>query len=168
MTKQPTKTKATDPTKSDEVDDDYAQQFSGDALDVRLSDYSAGWEKCAALRDAAPALLDLLDEIERTKEPRLLLSLLNIPPEARPHFEDLFERLVFKSRSRRTPSYCLSDAQQKLFEAIWNVKNRPRGVTQATAITEWAKSWGIDREALEKAVKGQHTSLRHAQRKRKH
>jgi hypothetical protein len=176
MTKRPTKTKATEPTKSDEVDDDYAQQFAGQGWEnSRLSDYGApwytddgkpGWKKGEALRVAAPALLDLLDQIDRTKEPRLLLSLLNLPPVALPHFEDLFERLVFKSRSRRTPSYRLSDAQQKLMWAIWEVRNLHPGVTQAEAITEVAKYWGINCSALEKAVTGHHTSLGRALRKR--
>src|SRR5262245_15095792 len=101
--------------KPDEVEK-LAQRDAGMGFEnLRLSDYGSMWAECAAL---PPEYLDLLDQIDRTKEPRLLLPLLNIPPEVRPHFEDLFTRLEFKSRSRKTPSYRPSDAQQKLLCAL--------------------------------------------------
>src|ERR1700745_876630 len=99
--------------------------------------------------DGAPALLDLLDRIDHTKEPSLLLPLLKIPPEVRPHFEDLFKSLVFKSRSRRTPSDRLPYNQLTLLYAMWCVKTRPRGVKQADAITDVAQRYGFVRGTLE-------------------
>jgi hypothetical protein len=156
MSKRPTK-RELDDVEAEQL----AQKYAGQGLEhIRLSDYGSMWAKCAAL---PPEFLDLLDQIDRTKEPRLLLPLIlpNVPPEVRPHFVDLFERLEFKSRSRKTPSYRPSDAQQKLLGARYDVKNRGRGVTRAQAIADAARSWGISESALNLAVKGQHTSLRH-------
>jgi len=149
----------------DVLEEKYKKDRHDGLLGARLSDYGSGWEKCKMLAANWPGLLDLLDQIDETKEPRLLLPLLNLPPEVRPHFVDLFERLEFKSRSRKTPSYRPSDAQQKLLGALYDVKNRGRGVTRAQAIADAAGIWGISESALKLAVKGQHTSLRHQGRR---
>jgi acyl-CoA synthetase (NDP forming) len=101
-----------------------------------------------------------LDLLDKTLEPRLLLPLLSIPPEARPYFVELFERLEFRRRSKRTPSYRPSEHQRTLMAARYTVENRPRTETQAKAIVDAAQYWGLSKTALEKAVKGRHTSLR--------
>ena len=161
------------PTKQqlDELWDVLEEKYKKDRHDglvgARLSDYGSGWEKCKMLAANWPELLDLLDQIDETKEPRLLLPLLNLPPEVRPHFEDLFDRLVLvervvhKRRGRRTPSYRPNDHQSKLLGALWGVKNRSPGVTKAQAIAEQAQFWGLTENALKRAVEGRHTSLRH-------
>jgi hypothetical protein len=110
--------------------------------------------------------LNLLFQIDRTKEPQLLLPwiLPHVPPEVRPHFIDLFERLEFKTRSKKTPSYRRTEQQQKLLAALDDVKNRPREVKQTDAIEEAARRRGIDKTALTLAVQGQHSSLRRHRR----
>jgi len=52
-----------------------------------------------------------------------------------------------------------------LLGALWGVKNRERGKTQAQAIDDEARYWGLAKSALNLAVKGQHTSLRHQGRR---
>jgi hypothetical protein len=147
----------------DVLEEEYKKERRAGLVGARLSDYGGDWEECKTLAQHWPTILDLLDQLDNTREPRLLLPLLNIPPEARPHFEDLFDRLVFKLRnkeSRRTPSYRPSKQQQKLSGALWEVDNRPRTVTKDKAIEAAARSWGINKTALALAAKGQHTSFR--------
>lgn len=149
-----------------------AQENAGLGLSHRLSD-RAFWRpnKIDPLFDTwvdrSLPLIDLLDEIDRTLEPKLLLPLLNVPPEALPHFEDLFERLTFKPtrKNRRPPSYQRTEQQLKLEGAKFHVAMRPRGKTQAQAIAEEAKSEGIDEKTLERVVQGQHSSLRRQARR---
>ena len=153
------------------LEKEYKKDPAYGMMALRLSDYGSGWDKCKKLAENWPTLLDLLDQIDNTKNPRLLLPLLNIPPEVRPHFEDLFDRLVFvqrkvrKRRNRRTPSYRPNDHQQKLLGALWGVRNRRPGVTKDQAIAEQVQFWGITESALTKAVEGKHTSLRHKGRR---
>ena len=127
-------------------------------------------------RDRSP-LIDLVFEIDRTLDPKLLLSLFDPPltsEEIRhilPHLEDLFDRLTFKRtrKDRRPPSYMRTEQQDKLLQAHIDVLNRPDGVTQAKAIADAARGWGISKNALELAAKGQHSSLRRqARRSRGH
>ena len=53
------------------------------------------------LPDVPDEYIDLLDALDRTKDPTLLLPYLKVPEAARPHFEDLFARLEFKTRKGR-------------------------------------------------------------------
>jgi len=123
-------------------------------------------------RDISP-LIDLISEIDCTLDPKLLLSLFDPPltsEELRhilPHLEDLFDRLTFKRtrNDRRPPSYTRTEQQHKLLQALHDVRNRPRGVKQAEAIIKAARDWGISKTALELAVQGKHTSLRHKGRR---
>jgi hypothetical protein len=142
------------------------EQYASWVVSHRLSDGSSRqWSQKHRFFDISvhsKPLIEWLDEIDRTLDPKVLLPLLNIPPEARPYFEALFEGLDFKhnhkSRRRR---FQPTEHQQKLLAALLNVKkNRRSEQTQAEAIEEWAKIWGVSKSALEKAVKGQHTSLR--------
>ena len=71
------------------LEKEYKKDPAYGMMALRLSDYGSGWDKCKKLAENWPTLLDLLDQIDNTKNPRLLLPLLNIPPEVRPHFEDL-------------------------------------------------------------------------------
>ena len=109
-------------------------------------------------------LIDWLDEIDRAKGPSVLLPLLNIPPETRPYFEDLFEGLNFK-HNRKKQRFWPTEHEQKLLGACFDVQNRPKGVKQKDAIAATAQSWDIDKEALTLAVKGQHASLRRTLRR---
>jgi hypothetical protein len=152
----------------DVLEKEYKKDLAYGTIVLRLSDYGAGWEKCKMLAENWPTLLDLLDLIDQKKEPRLLLPLLNLPPEVRPYFEELFERLVFierrvsKRRGRKTPSYRPTDHQQKILCALWSVKNRERGKTQAQEIADQAQYWGISESALKLAAQGRYPSLRAA------
>jgi hypothetical protein len=177
VTKRPRKP----PTKRelDEIER-LAQESPGLGLSHRLSDraFWRNWTKLDPLYDTwidlkykSLPLIDLLDEIDRTLDPKLLLPLLNVPPEALPHFEDLFERLNLKRsrKNNRTPSYQRTEQQIKLEHAKWRVMMRPRGKTQAQAIAEVAQSEGIDKKTLERVIQGQHSSLRRqARRSRGH
>jgi hypothetical protein len=127
-------------------------------------------------RDRSP-LIDLVFEIDRTLDPKLLLSLFDPPltsEEIRhilPHLEDLFDRLTFKRtrNDRRPPSYMRTEQQHKLLQALDDVKHRPDGVKLAEAITDAAKKRGVNETALKLAVQGQHSSLRRqARRSRGH
>jgi len=79
----------------------------------------------------------------------------------------LFDRLTFKRtrNDRRPPSYVCTEQQHKLLQALYDVKNRPRGVKQAEAIADAAGRWGISKNALELAAQGQHSSLRRQARR---
>jgi hypothetical protein len=119
------------------------------------------WTKREKPPSESMKLLDLLYRIDETKDPGLLLPYI-LPcfqHEVRPHIKDLFERHVFKSRSRRTPSYRLTEQQQKLLVAVSAV--RYRGVTFAKA----AQLYGIEPDTLRLALKDQHSSLRRGRRR---
>ncbi len=146
MTKRPTKR---------ELDEDEIERLSIEHAGMGHgprppSDYV--WEKWGAL---PPEYLHLLYRIDHTKEPRLLLPLLNVPPEVRPHFVDLFERLEFKRRIKKTPSYMLTEHQQRLLAAKSAVKDLGWRTDKA------ARFYGVERTSLETALRpGAHSSLR--------
>jgi hypothetical protein len=108
--------------------------------------------------------INLLEVIDSTKDPRLLLHLLKVPDPVRRHFEDLFERLEFKTRekrrSRAQKSYKPTDYQIRLMLAVSQVVNRARGVVRATAITEAAAQYELEADKLTLAVAGHHASTR--------
>jgi hypothetical protein len=109
---------------------------------------------------------NLLDNLDQTKDPSLLLPYLNIPNEMRPHFEELFTRLKFKSVNRKPSSYQLTGKLQRVWLALDQVRSAMlRGVSRDDAIAKAAKGFRIDRTALVSALEGRHRSLWAAQRR---
>ena len=110
--------------------------------------------------------INLLEVIDSTKDPRLLLHLLKVPDPVLRHFEDLFKRLEFKTRKGRRAdaqrSYKPTAYQIRLMEAVGKVINRARGVARAAAINNAAEQYDLKVEALTRAVAGHHadTTLR--------
>ena len=104
----------------------------------------------------SPEFMDLLDQIDQKKEPRLLLPriLSSFSPEEQRHIKNLFERNEFKSRSRKTPSYRPSYDDMELLNAVLVVKNYGWTVTDAVRFL------GVKRSPLFKALTGKHSSLR--------
>lgn len=111
--------------------------------------------------------IELLDAIDRTKDPRLLLPYLKVPEAVRPHLKDLFDRLEFKTRKRRRAdarkSYRPSDDMIRLKLARDQVRAwKRRGMSHEEAITKAIQQWLVGHDALEAAVRNEHTSLRDA------
>jgi hypothetical protein len=133
----------------------YLSDQGGVGLSNELSD-NAFWLNL----DFPTGWIDLLDKLDRTKDPRLLLPYLNVPEVVRPHLADLFDRHTLKSRTRRTPSYQRTPAQLRLGLAVDHVKNRKRGESQKAAIDDAVREWGVSHSALTKALKGRHAAFR--------
>jgi hypothetical protein len=117
-------------------------------------------------------LIDLLAEIDKTKDPMPLLGLLEslgLPKAALPHFRDLFDRWKFAPRnrhSRRPPSYQLTDNQIQLRMAVEQVRSAvKRGASLEDAKTEAEQFWRLDSTALTAALANDHRSLRDANKK---
>jgi hypothetical protein len=106
--------------------------------------------------------INLLDKIDSTKDPRLLLPLLKVPAAVLRHFEDLFERLEFKTRKKRRAdaqkSYKPTPYQIRLMLAVSQVVNRGRSVARAAAITEAAAEYKLEVDKLTLALDGHHAS----------
>ena len=127
----------------------------------RLSD-NAYW-----LKDIPAFHVDLLDELDRTKDPKLLLQVLDVPKAVLPHFADLLDRHRLQVSSRRMPSYQRTEKQIDLMMAVWNVKKRSPGESRDEAIDVEAWAWDVTPEALRKALEGKHGSLSRAERRQK-
>jgi hypothetical protein len=138
---------------------DYLLEKGGVGLSHRLSD-TAYW-----LEDIPDFYIELLDKLDRTKDPKLLLPLLRVPKAVLPHFADLFDRHTLKRHSRRTPSYQRTDLQVCLMLALGQIKQRPKAVTLMEAIEKAAQDFQVSRAALANAYYGKHTSLRRVKRR---
>jgi hypothetical protein len=109
----------------------------------------------------------LLEKLDNTRDPRLLLPYLKVPEAVRPHLEDLFERLEFKTRKGRRAdakkSYRPSDdlIRLKMARDAFRAARR-RGRPREEAITEVIQQWQVKREGLEAAIRNKHTRLRRA------
>jgi hypothetical protein len=136
---------------------DYLSKHGGLGKSKKLSD-TAFWLE---LWGTADRYINLLDNLDQTKDPMLLLPYLNVPEEMRPHFEDLFTRLKFKSVNKRTPSYQLTDKLQRVWIAVDQVRSSwRRGVPRDDAITKAAHDYRLDRTALVSALEGISPRLR--------
>jgi hypothetical protein len=139
----------------------YLLKHGGAGLSKKLAD-TAFW-----LPDVPDEYIELLDAIDRTKDPRLLLPYLKVPAAVRPHLKDLFDRLEFKTRKGRRAdakkSYRPSDDLIRLKMARDQVRSRRnRGMPREEAISKAIQQWRVDRDVLESALANKHTALRKA------
>jgi hypothetical protein len=136
---------------------EYLKRGSAAGRSQKLSD-TAFW-----LPDLPDEYITLLDKLDHTRDPRLLLPYLKVPEAVRPHFADLFERLAFKSRSRKLPSYQRTDKQKRLLMAVEAVRReRRRGVFRADAIAKAQRNYGVAADTIGAALSGKHYSFRKA------
>lgn len=112
------------------------------------------------LPDIPDEYIELLDKLESTKDPRLLLPYLKLPKAVLPHIIDLFDRHKLKSVSRRTPSHYVSDEIIRLWVAVNQVKQRQRGISKKDATRRAAAQFRLSPAALRLALNGRHTSFR--------
>jgi hypothetical protein len=112
--------------------------------------------------EVADEYVELLEQLDATKDPKLLLPYLKVPDAVRPFFEDLVDRHKLRSVSRKMPSYKRSDEMIQLWLAGYYVINRPRDTPRAVAIAEAVQRFNVTTHNLELALDGQHASLNRA------
>lgn len=153
----------------------YLLKHGGAGKSQKLAD-NAFW-----LEDMSSEYITLLERLDATRDPRLLLPYLKVPAKVRPHLVDLFERLEFKTRKGRRAdakkSYRPSDELIRLKLARDAVRAaKRRGMSHEAAITEAIQAFDLlrrkpkprqtdlekTRAVLEKALLNQHTALRRA------
>ena len=109
------------------------------------------WPLEAPSPDGKHSWFQLLEKLDRTKDPALLLPLLNVPDHVRPHFEDMLARryrLHYRPHQGKTlPSYLpmsLTAADVEL--GAWLVQHlKVKGLTEQE--TEKVKQFIIDVKA---------------------
>lgn len=111
-----------------------------------------------------------LQAIDRDHDPTKLLALLQplVPADVFPHLADLFDRHLRNhpdGGAPRTPSYTLTPELARLYFAVLDVKERPRGVSKDAAIAQAAKRHGVRSKTLRLAVDGSHGGYNRALRR---
>lgn len=115
--------------------------------------------------EIASEFIWLLVNLDRTKDPKLLLPYLNVPKAVMPHLEDLFDRHRLQSKARRIPSYQRTDHQIRLMAALAYIKQRSKEMSEDDAVEEAASIYRLNDTALHEAVRGGHRSLRQSRKK---